>query len=168
MAKVLLGDLQQEQVITQKDVSIYLDREHPSGLTLFRGETVIAMESEHERSRLAAMAARVAPKRFPITAKFAFVGAGTCYLPRIMNMRFRDENPGANKYHIYELYQEVIEFNQSEWGIHAQAWLFSQGDYRQNMTAMYDAIIYDAGADVYDEAFLELHLNPGGILVTVP
>ena len=170
--KVALSVPREVEVVTTVDATLYVDEDYPEGPAMFEGAEQIAWESDNERRILGDVFMRVAKRRLPISAKIGCVGAGTCYLPRLLNIRFRDENPGANTIDIYELEQDIVAWNNGTHGVHRHGWNFVVGDYNDTLLAnparagYYDVLIHDIDADRdADNAALRTRVVDGGLFV---
>ena len=114
----------------------------------FRGEVPVCDDgpSTWERAaHFAADMAEVGPRK-----AVAILGGGFCVLPRVLRC-------ARHTMTVYEIEAALGRFCPN----YAT---FVPGDWRTTLTGLYDVIVYDIG-DNPDRAYLESHLNPGGLLL---
>lgn len=170
--KVAISDPRSEDVIVSTDKTLYVDTGYPGGIAMFEGAEMIALESDEERRLMGQVLMHLAIRRLPINAKIGVIGAGSCYLPRLLNIRYRDEVPGVNLIDIFEIHQEIIDWNIAEWGVNQHGWNFIHGDYNNTLIAdpayddHYDVLIHDIDAEGNpDESALRVKVNSGGLFL---
>ena len=172
MSREAISVPKSEDVIVPTDRTLYIDRAYPDGIAMFEGNQTIAYADSTERDLYARVILWMVGARMPITAKIGTVGAGTCYLQRLLNVRFREEAPGANTIDVFEIHQEIADWNIAEWGVNQFGWNFVVGDYLTTLVAdaaydgVYDLLIHDA-FDTPDRPALEAKLTPTGTLLVL-
>ena len=94
MAREAISDPKSENVTTSVDKTLCVDRLHPGGIVIFEGTEPIAQQDRKSKARWARWVRQFGEDRRPITDKVAFIGAGTCFMPMMLNIRYRDGTPG--------------------------------------------------------------------------
>lgn len=132
------------------DNSLVLDNQRGIGYRIVsRGGLVVCDDGDDTYSRAAKFAVDARNLR---NKAVAWIGGGLCVGPRVFRI-----SPCAQT--VYEMEPALAEFCPNDC-------TFVPGDWRVTLTGTYDIIVYDLG-DKPDMDLLNLHLNPGGLILGV-